>query len=180
MLGDLRVKSSSGFTLLELLAVIIVVGVLGAVLLGRVWFYQEQAEKVAMEQMAGTLRSALHLQIADRLLKGQPDFATLADDNPMEWLMEPPKNYLGERFGAMPGAVAGGNWYFDLQDKTLIYVVAQGAHFTPNSAGHKRVRYQVRPIAGRKNIQVGLGTVDKQNIEGVVLVLLEPYQWFGR
>ena len=171
-------KSSSGFTLLELLIVILVVGVLGGVLLGRVWFYQEQAEKGAMEQMAGTLRSALHLQIADRLLNGQRNLTELTDDNPMDWLMQPPANYLGERFGAEPGSVAGGSWYFDLRDKTLVYVVTQAAHFSANPTGRKQVRYQMRPILSRKNAQVGLDAVDKQNIEGVILVLVEPYQWF--
>ena len=177
MRKDLPVKSAPGFTLLELLVVILVVGLLSGVLLERLWFYQEQAEKAAMQQMVGNLRSALHLQIADRLLKGRQNLAGLAKDNPMDWLMQPPANYLGERFGPEPGTVAGGNWYFDLRDKTLVYVVARSAHFAANPSGRKQVRYQVRPVASR-SAQANLDSADKPAIEGVILVLVEPYQWF--
>ena len=86
----MKTRRNTGFTLIELVVVIIIISTLGAVLLDRMWFYQEAAEKAAMEQMAGTLRSALHFQIADRLLNGKTaDIADLAQDNPMDWLAEP-------------------------------------------------------------------------------------------
>ena len=64
-------KRAQGFTLLELVVVIIIISTLAAVLMDRVLFYQEAAERAAMEQMAGILRSALQFQVADRLLKGK-------------------------------------------------------------------------------------------------------------
>ena len=169
-------KSSSGFTLLELLVVVAMVSLLGGVLLDRFLFYQEQAEKASMEQMVSALRNALRLKIADRLLNGQQGQATLMDDNPLDWLREAPPNYLGERFGPAPGTVPAGSWYFDLRDKTLVYVVA-GRHFVTNLAGRKEVRFQVRPVSSVKP-QAGLNSADKQNTDSVTLVLVEPYQWF--
>lgn len=169
------VKRARGFTLIEFLVVIIIISTLAAVLLDRMLFYQEAAEKAAMEQMAGTLRSALHLQIADRLLHGKAaDIAALAQDNPMDWLAEQPANYVGVRFAPKPGEVPKGNWYFDLRDKNLVYVVAHGAHFAPDPAGRKEVRYQVRLVYGRE-AQASRNTAE---INGVILALVEPYHWF--
>ncbi|MBT9612117.1 MAG: type II secretion system protein [Burkholderiales bacterium] len=171
-------RRTHGFTLIEFLVVIIIISTLGAVLLDRMFFYQEAAEKAAMEQIAGTLRSALHLQIADRLLKGKTsDIAALGQDNPMDWLAEPPANYLGERFGSQAGAVPKGNWYFDLKDKQLVYVVARGTHFAPDKQGLKVVRYQVRLVYGR-TAQANLNFADKTEVNGVILALVEPYRWF--
>ena len=90
----------------------------------RVLFYQEQAEKVQMEQTVRALRSALILQIAERLPQGRKNLAELIDANPMLWLQRKPEKYLGDRFGPAPGEIPAGCWYFDLRDKTLVYVVA--------------------------------------------------------
>lgn len=171
----MRVKKIAGFSLLELLVVITAISLLGGVLLERVLFYQEQAEKAAMEQMAGMLRSALRLQIAERLPKGRQGMAELIGQNPMDWLVGKPANYRGERAGA--GMVPGGSWYFDSSTKSLVYMVGNGRHFLPNPAGRKEVRYQVQAFIGGKP-QAPRNAADKQGIDGVTLVLLEPYQWF--
>jgi hypothetical protein len=48
---------------------------------------------------------------------------TLAQDNPMTWLQQKPRNYAGEYYDPTPGAVAPGHWMFDLKSRDLIYVV---------------------------------------------------------
>lgn len=169
----------AGFTLLEFLVVIIIISTLAAVLLDRLTFYQEAAEKAAMEQMTGNLRSALHMQIADKLVRGKgADIASLLNDNPMDWLAEQPSNYVGVRFAPQAKDVAGGNWYFDLKDKSLVYAVKRGSHFIPGRNGRKEVRYQVRLVYGRNDDQVSGDNAKKQDINGVILALAEPYQWF--
>ncbi|MBI5752727.1 MAG: type II secretion system protein [Hydrogenophilales bacterium] len=173
----MSVRRVHGFTLIEFLVVIIIISTLGAVLLDRMLFYQEAAEKAAMEQMAGTLRSALHLQIADKLIKGKTQaILGLVEDNPMDWLAEQPGNYVGERFAPEVGEVAKGNWYFDLKDRQLVYVISRGGHFAPNKQGRKEVRYAVRLVHARA--QAGRDDADKQEINGVILALAEPYHWF--
>ena len=173
----MRVKSASGFSLFEFLVVVTSIALLGGVLLERVRFYQEQAEKAAMEQMVGALRSALRLQIAERLSKGRQGLAELLGQNPMDWMIGKPLNYPGERPSAEPGKASGGSWYFDRRDRCLVYVVGNGRHFAPNAVGRKEVRYQVQPFIGGKP-QAAENPADKQVIDGVALVLLEPYQWF--
>ena len=175
----MKPQRKNGFTLIEFVVVIIIFSTLGAVLLDRIWFYQEAAEKAAMEQMAGTLRSALHFQIADRLLNGKAaDMAELAQDNPMDWLAEPPANYVGDRFAPPVGAVPKGSWYFDLKDRHLVYLVSRGEHFTPNQQGRKEVRYAVRLIFTQNKAKADPKSADIQLVNGVILALVQPYTWF--
>ena len=168
-------KSPSGFSLLELVLVILLVSLLGGVLLDRLQFYQEQAEKTAMEQTVLALRSALILQIAERLPKGRLSLNELIASNPMAWLQTKPEKYLGDRFGPAPGEIPAGCWYFDLRDNALVYVVA-GRNFVANAAGKREVRLQVRNHAFKP--QVVLPAADISNIDGLSLVLVEPYHWF--
>ena len=172
-------RRENGFTLIEFVVVIIIISTLAAVLMDRMLFYQEAAEKAAMEQLAGTLRSALHFQIADRLLNGKTaDIAELAQDNPMDWLAEHPSNYVGDRFAPRAGDVPRGHWYFDLKDRHLVYVVSRGEHFTPNPQGRKEVRYVVRLIFKQNKAKEDARSADIQLVNGVILAPVQPYAWF--
>jgi len=67
----LNPRSSKGFTLIELIVAITIIVFLMGMLLTRIWFYQEQAEKAAMEQVAGALQTALVIQYAHLLTRGR-------------------------------------------------------------------------------------------------------------
>ncbi len=167
---------SRGFTLFELVVVVAIVGVLGVVVLDRMRFYQEAAEKTAMEQTVGIIRSAMHLQIADRLLDGGPStVAALAQANPMDWLAQQPKNYVGVRFAPKTGEISGGSWYFDLRDRHLVYVVNLGNRFSPDRLGRKQVRFELRLIEKSTQEQA---SGDVKEIQGLVLAEAVPYRWF--
>jgi general secretion pathway protein G len=165
-----------GFTLFELVVVVSIVGVLGVVVLDRMRFYQEAAEKAAMEQTVGIIRSAMRLQIADRLLSGGvQEVAALAQANPMDWLAQQPRNYIGVRFAPKTGEIAGGSWYFDLKEKQLVYVVSLGNHFATDHPGRKQVRFELRLV--EKSTQEQAAT-DVKEIQGLVLAEAVPYRWF--
>ncbi len=136
--GSLQVlpRLSKGFTLLELVVVITIIVFLMGLFMNRMMFYQEQAEKTAMEQVAGALQSALTLQYGQILTRGKPsDAAALALDNPMNWLQKKPRNYSGEFYDPTSQAVVPGNWMFDLKTRDLIYVVRDGHYFKPGKDG---------------------------------------------
>lgn len=158
--------------------VISIISILGVAALDRLWFYQEQAEKVVMEQTASILKSALRLQMADLIARQQVrDIPRLAEQNPMDWLAEKPGNYLGELNDPAPGQIAPGSWYFDTRERMLVYAVDHGSHFVPDRQGRKRVRYRVE-LVGSPQIKENPEKADSIQIEGVKLAVVEPYRWF--
>lgn len=136
--------AAKGFTLLELVIVITIIVILMGVFMNRFTFYQEQAEKTAMEQVVGAIQSALVMQYGEIQTRGKPsDVAALAQDNPMHWLQKMPRNYAGEFYDPSPLAVAPGNWMFDLKTRDLIYVVGESNHFKPGKDGKKWIRFHI-------------------------------------
>ena len=165
-----------GFTLIELAVVITIVAILATALLNRVWFYQEQAEKAAMEQVAGALQSALVMQYGRLLTRGtESEVTALAAENPMNWLAKQPRNYSGEFYDPTPRSVAPGNWVFDLRSRELIYVLNRTEHFVPGKDGQKWIRYRVNlrydPVLGAS------GKAPKE-LAGTLFEPTVPYRWF--
>jgi prepilin-type N-terminal cleavage/methylation domain-containing protein len=168
---------SAGFTLFELIVVIILVAVLSAVLLGRFLTYQEMAEKVAMEQTVGAIQSALTIQLAGLIARGRmQDIPRLAKVNPMTLLSGPQKNYAGEYFTVKPGDIPSGNWYFDLKNGQLAYSVQHGAHFVADENGNKVVRYKVVLVYNNWFRTTSDEEAGKE-IGGITLKEARPYSW---
>lgn len=169
-------KHEAGFTLLELVVVVGLVGILAVVAIDRLLYVREQAEKTVMEQTASILKSALRLQMADLIARQETaKIAGLAGQNPMNWLAEKPGNYLGEFDRAAAPNAPRGSWYFDTTERALVYLVDRGDYFVPDALGRKQVRYRVVLVAGG---QVLAESADKSGIDGVTLSLIEPYKWF--
>ncbi|MDD4929476.1 MAG: type II secretion system protein [Gallionella sp.] len=167
----------SGFTLLELIVVIIIAMVLMGTFLTRALFYQELAEKVAMESVAGALQTALTLQYGHMLAQGNSaDVSKLAQDNPMNWLERRPANYAGEFYDPPPASVTPGNWLFDRKSHELIYVPRNREHLKPAADGrlwirfHVSLRYDSSSVPSLKGVQLGLS--------GLLFEPVEPYSWF--
>lgn len=170
-----RVRAAAGFTLLELVVVVAVVCVMLSIVLDRLLYHLEMAEKVAMEQMVGIMRSSLHLQTASLIARGrEEDLALFADQNPMDWLAEKPRNYDGEVEGFDGELVVSGRWIFDKKTKNLIYVVHNGRHFRTGNNGPKQVVFRVKLILGNTEASRG----EKALIQGVVLEQANSYSWF--
>jgi general secretion pathway protein G len=173
--ADVPRPRGHGFTLIELVAVIVVVCVMAGVLLKSVVYYQEQAEKTAMEQTIGIMRSALHLQIASMVAKGRmQDIPKLAQQNPMSWLAEKPKNYGGEYYALAPEDVVSGNWYFDLREGNLIYFPRSTTYLRTIEGQRNQIRFHVKLVTD-------VASSDKETesaIRGVVLEQVFPYTWF--
>lgn len=171
--GPVR-RAAAGFTLLELVVVVSVVGLLGLVAIDRLLYVREQAEKAMMEQNIVMFKAALRLQVADLIARQKTAaIAALAGKNPVDWLDEAPANYRGAfPRGQVPDC--RGCWYFDSTDRTLVYVVDRGAYFRADERGRKRVRLRVESVLFQDN---GVDA-DKSAIPSVRLVVLEPYRWF--
>lgn len=172
-----RGNGSRGVSLLEFAVAVIVIGILSGILLDRLHYYQERAEKADMEYTIGAIKSALRLRMAVMLVEGHAQqFNLLLQENPMDWLDEKPRNYRGVLSGAGRGAMQPGAWYFDRDARVLLYIVDQGAHFQANSEGRKLVRLRVEAVRNQAEpaSELGLG----QPTDSVILRLLDTYTWF--
>jgi general secretion pathway protein G len=168
-----------GFTLIELIIVISIVAILAGMFLIRIPYYQEQAEKAAMEQVVAAVQSALVLRHGTLMARGaanEKELSILATDNPMTWLQRKPRNYAGEYYDPTPGAVARGNWMFDLKSRDLIYVVDHGEYFTPGKDGKKWIRFRIRlqyePVLGG-----GAQAEGKKELVGTLFESTDTYRW---
>jgi len=150
------------------------IGIFVGVLLERVLYYQEYAEKAAMESTAENIRTGLRYKVADLILASQmSEIPRLADENPMVWLGERPPNYLGELDSA-PVDEPNGQWYFDRSNRELVYTVNNRRHFSPSLYRDFSVRYRAMRVSA------GAVTDSSPNFAGtwVSLVLVAEYGWF--
>ncbi|HZW86889.1 MAG TPA: prepilin-type N-terminal cleavage/methylation domain-containing protein [Gallionella sp.] len=170
-------KLYRGFTLIELVIVIIIISVLAGLLLNRFLFYQEQAEKTAMEQVAGAIQSALVMEYGKILIRGKPaDALALARDNPMNWLQKKPRNYVGEYYDPTPLTTGSGNWLFDLKSRDLIYVVRSASYFKPGKDGKKWIRFHVALNYDTARLPSSQSAAPE--LTGTLFEPVEPYSWF--
>jgi hypothetical protein len=127
-----------------------------------------------MELTIASLRTGLRYRTGDLLMRDRvSEIATLADENPVAWLEQPPQSYLGE-FDGEPGEDARGKWYFDRTRHELVYTVNNRRYFSP--AAYRD--YSVRLRAVRLPV-TGDGTmVGKKAPQWVALVQVTDGKWF--
>jgi general secretion pathway protein G len=157
--------------------VIVIISVLMVLAISRLLALMVDAERVTMESVAGALRSAIGMKVAESIVKSKvTELPAFEGSNPMALLAETPHNYLGELDGADPAKLEDGQWYFDKRDKALVYVVRNKGFFTGGQTSPPRARFAVRLIYSDSN---GNGVYDpgKDVIEGLRLSPVEKYSW---
>lgn len=132
-----------GHTLLEFAIALVVIGVLATVLLSRIWLYQAEAERAALQLTVANLRSALQIRVAQgKLPGGTLNLTMLAEENPFAWLKSKPVNYAGEYFSPSDQDIGAGNWCFDRSDKSVVYLLNIPESFL--DAQTKRLKFKVK------------------------------------
>ena len=174
MSGYAKDQRQRGFSLFELVAAIAIVGVFGGVLLQRMFYLQEYAEMAAMDLTVANMRTGLRHKTGDFLIRDKvSEIATLADENPVNWLQNHPENYLGE-FDLLPDADLRGKCYFDKTRLELVYTINNRRHFLPASGQDYALRWHaVRLPVKEENSAAGKGSV-----QWVALVEVAGGHWF--
>lgn len=176
MIGAARLRSQRGFSLLELIVVIVLISVLLTLGIERLLVMKAQAERIAMEQVLSSVRSGLTIRLAELAVRSRlPQAAALAGKNPLNVLSEKPQNYLGELFGPDPWTLPRGNWYFDLQEGALCYI-PESEEFFQSQFEPRRARFRIEPVFDDVNKN---GRYDEgvDLLRGLRLAPLEAYSW---
>ena len=164
-----RSGAASGFTLIELIVVIIVISVLGTLAADRLCYYRERAEKAMVDSTVELVKMGLRIRMAELVASNRStELPQLARENPVRWLDEPPAGYAGEY--TAPGKP--GNWYYASQENELIYLPSSTSYLDTGQNKKKELRFRVEL---RYQIEsAGQG----RSIVGITLASINGYKWF--
>lgn len=166
-------RNSRGFTLFEFSIAALVLSAVAIVFYQKMLLYQEQSEKAAMERTVSSIESALRMRHAQLFSMDRAgDVAVLAEDNPINWLITKPTNYIGVRNGGLGPNDARGVWYFDANRKVLVYAVKHDRHlkYPAGEITFRLVQHVQNPPKG--------STLPSDNLAyGVSFGPVEAYRW---
>jgi general secretion pathway protein G len=161
-----------GFTLFELVVVLMVGAAVMTLLLARLAYYHEALERAAMESTLQGIKTGLQVRLAELIIANREGEAgALETHDPVQWLDEGlPANYGGIYREPMEAAT----WYFDAAKRQLVYVVSTGDRLEiDGQPGGKELRF--RPRLVKAPIQLPGGPVERTS--GVTLAPVRPYRW---
>jgi len=163
-------RRARGFALFELAVATVVLTLVAGVLLKSLVPYVGESEYVAAKQLISSLRTALAVRSARTVAQGgQGALLTVAQENPMVWLVERPKNYLGEYYSPNESELPKGNWYFDKANSTLVYLPAASKSFSDETPKFLRFKVELlrvpNPVKSepRSEVTEGLALVEIDN-----------------
>jgi general secretion pathway protein G len=166
-----RRRELRGFTLVELMIAVTIIGILATQVMDRLLYYREFAEKAAMDATLAATKMGLQIRLAELIMTNrQKAGAQLEHANPMLWLETPPPDYVGEyRAPATPG-----NWYFAADAEQLVYAPKNTSYLQLNHEGNRELRFQVRLYYD----ELDTAGAKIRSLTGVNLLPVYPYRWF--
>lgn len=165
-----------GFTLIELVVVIVIISTLGLFATNRIFAIRAAAEQSSIKQLVGTIKSALGLKVSQLALEGNMlAVARLDKSNPLQLLSQTPSNYIGEKDNTN-AIIERGVWYFNNEENTLVYNVRYNEGFKTKLTGLPRIRYKIKLIYNDRNNNKRFDT-HYDSIAGLDLIPLEKFSW---
>lgn len=165
-----------GFTLLELVVVIVIISILGLFAIDRIFAIRIAAEQAAVKQLVGTIKSTLGLKVAQLAVEGNMlAVAKLDKSNPLLLLSQVPINYIGEKDNSKH-ITEPGIWYYNTKQNALIYNIRYSEGFKTKLKGLPRVRYRIKLVYNDRNKNKRFD-VRYDSIAGLDLFPLEKFSW---
>lgn len=169
--------AQAGFSMLELVVVIIIISVLLTVGISKLMKLQVQAERSAVKSMVGIMQSAIALTISEHIAKDQlRQIKKYVRSNPMRLLAAEPINYKGS-FARQPANLEPASWWFNTRNRTLYYKVSNIDYFSSNSTEKGVIKFKILAVFVDKN---GNGRFDRgETLKGLRLTSTANYQWLN-
>jgi prepilin-type N-terminal cleavage/methylation domain-containing protein len=151
-------SNQKGFTLLEVIVIIIIVGLLGALAIAKYISLTKDAERGNVESVIGSLRSALNLYSSKQIVSMLP----ITAHNPFDDLAVKPPNYVGafpdiDLSNCPPGSWAyqsgdplNGNW------AVVCYRTKSTLTQAFNWGGAQWIILVVNPVQNATGVTIGL------------------------
>ena len=131
-----------GFTLIELVIIIVVLGLLAAIAIPRLFSVTEEAEKATVENMVATLESSMGIYVARQYVDGQP----ITVHNPFDDLSNIPENYNGVNDPVTALNTPAGTWSWRPTGNWIMYNPKSQITGGWLNGGERFVIYQVQPV----------------------------------
>ena len=175
--GGWHAMRARGFSLIEFVVVIIAVGIVTGFALDRLLPIIGRAERIAFVQVKSELQSALLLEAAERIARGESNtLSTLNASNPMLLLFRPPANYLGAFPTQTAPATEPASWHFDTSNNRLVYRIGRYAAFEALEGPADRIELEVR-FAFRDRDGDGQYDPGSDSFDGLGLDSVYAYRW---
>lgn len=148
-------RDERGFTLIELVIIIVVLGILAAIAIPRLFSVSEEAEKAAVSNMISSLESTLGIYTAKQFVNSQP----VVIHNPFDDLSNIPSNYVGVNDPVNPTNTPNGSWSWRPTGNWIMYNPRQPITGGWLSGGEQFIIYRVEVILdGADTVGIKLNT----------------------
>ncbi|MCK5124911.1 MAG: prepilin-type N-terminal cleavage/methylation domain-containing protein [candidate division Zixibacteria bacterium] len=148
-------SEAKGFTLVELVVIIVVLGILAAVAIPRLFDVSEEAEKASVETMVSSLESALGIYASKQFVGAQP----IAVHNPFEDLSNIPSNYKGINDPVTIANTPDGYWSWRPSGNWIMYNPRQQITGGWLNGGERFIIFRVEPVVdGGDTVGIRLNT----------------------
>jgi len=172
-------RQKRGFSLLELVVVIALISTLVAVAINRLLPYIDEAERVAVLRVEGQLRSSLMMEAAQRIVRGQSaTISALNGSNPVKFLLEPPKNYVGERLQREIEQSPTRRWYYERDGHRLVYRLGAPFGLPVHDESAEDPAFEVQVAFADSNGN-GLFEAQREEFYGVRLQRVAGSKWLS-
>ena len=174
---SIKKTTQAGFSMLELVVVIIIISALLAIGINKLMKLQVQAERSALENIIGTLQSSIALTISEHIAKNSiPQLTKYINSNPMELLASQPLSYKGS-FAGKPKNIESASWWFDTRSRYLYYQVANRDYFSTTGNEKGAIKFKILAVYDDNNRN---GRFDRGDVlKGLRLKSSASYQWLN-
>lgn len=196
-------RRQKGFTLFEMVVAISSIVILYMVAEQRLNDLPAAAERASFLGILEQIKTGVHVEMITRMTKGaRGSLRSMENQNPMNYLLEKPSNYLGEYELVTDELRRRNAWYFERSTGELVYLVG-GSNIdnvwvrvasVPVHLGQIRFKLQIE-LSGKPDNNAGSaqtssfsvtdekeseGRLSQSKIQGVLLKPVFEYSWESR
>jgi hypothetical protein len=91
-------------------------------------------------------------------------------------VIDAPSGYIGALHDADAADLKPGQWYYDMDDHTLVYYIIHGEYFHSQIPGPKRVRIKME-LQYRDANHNGVYDAGIDRLEGIKVDVLDKFTW---